>query len=193
MDIRDLLTLIEHWGQDDPLCDIGPMPWGDGKVDEKDLEVLMSYWGQEVYDPTLIAHWKLDEASGTVATDSAGTNNGTLVGNPAWQPSGGKLGGALLFDGVGAYVNTSFLVDPAAGPFSVFAWVKGGAPGQTVLSQWQGVNWLRADAVTGALMTELGSTGRQGHVLGSAGPDHGGQLASCRICLGRLESDSLRR
>ena len=42
VDIREILTLIEHWGQKDPLCDIGPMPWGDGKVDEKDLEVLMS-------------------------------------------------------------------------------------------------------------------------------------------------------
>jgi hypothetical protein len=170
VDIRDLLTLIEHWGQDDPLCDIGPMPWGDGKVDEKDLDVLMRYWGQEAYDPSLIAHWALDETSGTVATDSAGTNDGTLLGDPAWQPSGGKLGGALLFDGVGACVNASFVLDPGAGPFSVFAWVKGGAPGQTVLSQGESVNWLMAEAVTGALMTGLGSSGRKGRVLGSQAP-----------------------
>ena len=44
--------------------DIGPMPWGDGKVDEKDLEVLMSYWRQEILDPALVAYWKLDEAEG---------------------------------------------------------------------------------------------------------------------------------
>lgn len=48
VDIKDLLILIEHWGQADPLCDIGPAPWGDGKVDEKDLEVLMNYWGARI-------------------------------------------------------------------------------------------------------------------------------------------------
>jgi len=26
-------------------------------------------------------------------------NHGTLNGNPAWQPAGGKAGGALQFDG----------------------------------------------------------------------------------------------
>lgn len=33
------------------------------------------------YDsPTLYAHWKMDENTGTTATDSAGSNNGTIVG-----------------------------------------------------------------------------------------------------------------
>ena len=43
--IEDLIFLIDNWGQSEPLCDIGPMPWGDGIVDAQDLEVLMSYWG----------------------------------------------------------------------------------------------------------------------------------------------------
>ncbi len=50
----DLMMLIANWGQDEPICDVGPMPWGDGTVDEADLEVLMSQWGQEVnylHDP----------------------------------------------------------------------------------------------------------------------------------------------
>ena len=42
MDISDLVELIEHWGTNETLCDIGPMPWGDGVVDVADLEVLMS-------------------------------------------------------------------------------------------------------------------------------------------------------
>ncbi|UCE48001.1 MAG: hypothetical protein JSW47_20675 [Phycisphaerales bacterium] len=29
------------------MCDIGPMPWGDGIVDEADLEVLMERWGEK--------------------------------------------------------------------------------------------------------------------------------------------------
>jgi hypothetical protein len=35
-------------GTEESLCDIGPMPWGDGIVDEADLEVLNNYMGQEV-------------------------------------------------------------------------------------------------------------------------------------------------
>jgi len=39
--------MIESWGQADPTVDIGPRPFGDGTVDVKDLEVLMSHWGEE--------------------------------------------------------------------------------------------------------------------------------------------------
>jgi hypothetical protein len=49
-------------------------------------------------------------------------------------------------------------VNPADGPFSVFAWVKGGAPGQVILSQQGGVNWLKVDT-DGTLMTELAKSG----------------------------------
>jgi len=157
--IADLLRLIESWGMDDPSVDIGPGPWGDGKVDEKDLEVLMSYWGQEAPDPTLIAHWKLDETSGTVAADSAGANDGMLAGDPVWQPTGGKVAGALQLDGVGDCVTTEFIRDPSEGPFSVFAWVKGGAPGQVIVSQTDGVDWLSAGSIEGKLMTRLSRPG----------------------------------
>ena len=168
VDIQDLLRLIESWGKDDPSVDIGPMPWGDGKVDEKDLEVLMSYWGQEVNDPTLVACWKLDEASGVVAADSVGGHNGILVGNPTWQPTGGKIKGALEFDGIDDGVTTPFVCDPSLGPFSVFAWVKGGAPGQVIVSQVNGVNWVMAGASDGGLATELQGSGRTGKALKSA-------------------------
>lgn len=30
----------------------------------------------------LVAHWKLDEGSGSTAYDSAGSNDGTLYGDP---------------------------------------------------------------------------------------------------------------
>ena len=107
-----------------------------------------------VLEPTLIAHWRLDETSGTIATDSAGANHGTVVGNPTWQPTGGALGGALQFDGGMRFVSTEFIYQPSAGPFSVFAWVKGGAPRQVILSQQGASNWLMADP-GGNLMTQL--------------------------------------
>jgi hypothetical protein len=110
------------------------------------------------YSP-LIAHWKLDEAEGAVAYDSAANNDGTLHGNPAWQPTGGRTDGALQFDGVGDYVSTPSVLDPADGSFSVFAWVKGGAAGQVIISQTDGTGtgatWLGAEQSQGELMTGL--------------------------------------
>jgi inhibitor of cysteine peptidase len=39
----DLSIIADHWGTDDSLCDIGPMPWGDGVVDVQDLIVIAEY------------------------------------------------------------------------------------------------------------------------------------------------------
>jgi len=151
VDGKDVLVMAKCWGETEPLCDIGPFAWGDGVVDVQDLTVLAEYIGKEVVDPTLIAHWALDEAEGATARDSAGTNNGTVIGNPAWQPAGGRVGGALKFDGGPRFVMTKFVCDPSTGPFSAFAWVKGGAPGQVILSQGSGANWLMASTPKGAL------------------------------------------
>jgi hypothetical protein len=141
------------------------MPWGDGRVDIQDLVVLGEYWLKEVLPVELIAYWKLDETEGGVAQDSAGDKDGTLNGNPVWQPTAGKVNGALELDGTDDYVSTPFVLDPAAGAFSVFAWVKGGAPGQVIVSQAGGMNWLLADAAEGRLMTELTIAGRYARPL----------------------------
>jgi Tol biopolymer transport system component len=154
VDTEDLLIMIDNWGTDEPMCDIGPMPWGDGVVDGADLEVLMSYWGQEILPVELVAYWKLDEAEGDIAYDIAGNNDATVVG-PVWQPTGGKVNGALESDGIDDYVITPFILNPAEGPFSVFAWVNGSIPGQAVISQADGVDWLSADSSEGKLMTSL--------------------------------------
>ena len=165
VDIKDLLRLIESWGRDDPTVDIAPPPSGDGIVDALDLELLMSYWEQPVDDPTLVAHWALDEVEGTVAYDSAAVNDAIVIGEPVWQPEGGKVDGALDFDGIDDYAITDSVLNPADGTFSVNAWIKGGAPGQVVLSQAGAANWLCADSVGGCLMTELKDSGRGGAPL----------------------------
>jgi hypothetical protein len=131
------------------------MPWGDGIVDAADLEVLMRYWGQEILAPEVIGHWKLDESEGTSAHDSAGGHHATLFNGPAWHPEGGQSGGALEFDGIDDLAATEAILNPSTGPFSIFVWVKGGIPGQVILSQENGANWLMADPATGALRTEL--------------------------------------
>jgi hypothetical protein len=130
-------------------------------VDRADLEVLMSYYGQEVTDLTLVAHWRLDETEGTVAFDSAaGHHDGTVLGDPLWHPDGGQVGGALELSGLTNLVTTPFVRDPSEGPLSVLVWVKGGAPGQGIVSQAGGANWLMAGPVSGVLMTDLKDAGR---------------------------------
>jgi len=39
----DMCIMVDNWGTDEPLCDIGPMPWGDGVVDVQDLIVLAEH------------------------------------------------------------------------------------------------------------------------------------------------------
>jgi len=69
----------------------------------------------------LIGWWKLDDGSGTIATDSVGNNDGTLIGDTTWVD--GKFDGALSFDGDGDYVDCG--KDPAFNPtgsFSIAIW-----------------------------------------------------------------------
>ena len=165
VDSADVCIIVDHWGEDYPPCDIGPIPWGDGIVDIEDLKVLAEYLFEEVNDPTLLAHWPLDEAQGATAYDSAAGFDGTLVGGPIWQPEGGMLLGSLQLDGIDDYVSTDPVLDPSKGAFSVVAWINGGAPGQTVFSQIARADWLLTDSVEGCLMTNLTGSGR-----GSSGP-----------------------
>jgi len=48
VDADDMCIVVENWGTDDPLCDVGPMPWGDGVVDVEDLIVLAEHLFEEV-------------------------------------------------------------------------------------------------------------------------------------------------
>jgi len=99
--MNDLLTMIESWGTDNTVCDIGPMPWGDGVVDRADLEILMERWGEktpvyivvdnfesyndDVNAGTAIFHAWIDGAGyKQPAPAHPGNGTGALVGN--WPP-----------------------------------------------------------------------------------------------------------
>jgi hypothetical protein len=150
VNLADMHIMVDHWGQDYPLCDIGPTPLGDGIVDIQDLIVLSKHMYR------LTAHWKFDETEGSIAHDSFGDYNVTLNGNPFWQPNGGMIDGTLLFDGIDDYVSTPFILDPSKGSFSVCAWVYCWTPGQAIISQtgdfgetWLGINDSEGKLVTG--------------------------------------------
>jgi carboxymethylenebutenolidase len=127
--------------------------------------LTLAFFQAKLKEEGLAAHYKLDEAEGGTAKDSAGSNDGLLHGEPLWRPDSGKIQGAVQLDGLDDYISTGFVLDPAAGPFSAFAWVKGGVPGQVIVSQASGANWLMTDP-EGRLMTSLSrpAGGRQGPI-----------------------------
>jgi hypothetical protein len=165
VDSKDMCIMVDYWGTDESLCDVGPMPWGDGIVDIQDLIIMTEHLFTY---PGTVAHWALDEIEGMLAADSvgsAGHNDAVVVGGATWQPNSGQIDGALQLDGVDGYAIAGTVLDPADGPFSIFSWVKGGAPGQVLVSQVLGANWLMADSPSGHLMTDLKESGRSAKPL----------------------------
>jgi len=113
----------------------------------------------------LVGWWKLDETGGTSAKDSSDNdNNGTLVGGPQWQPSGGKVGGALKFDGVDDYVDTGYAANLST--WTVAVWVK--SPAAPLSENQSGpvhreknyqINWNHMmDSFSGAAGVQIGGT-----------------------------------
>jgi hypothetical protein len=47
VDAADMCIMVGFWDTNEPLCDIGPMPWGDGIVDVQDLIVLAEHLFEE--------------------------------------------------------------------------------------------------------------------------------------------------
>jgi hypothetical protein len=165
VDSDDICIMVDYWGTDGSLCDVGPMPQGDGIVDVEDLIILAEHLFTY---PGAVAYWKLDETEGILAADSVGSvgqYDAVVIGGATWQPNSGQIDGALQLDGVDGCAIAGAVLNPADGPFSVFAWVKGGAPGQVLVSQALGANWLSADSSEGNLMTELKESGRSAAIL----------------------------
>jgi len=122
----------------------------------------------------IVGHWKLDEGSGTIATDSIGGHDGTLIGNTAWVAEG-KLGGALQFDGDGDYVDCGN--DPVFNPegsFSVTIW--------SYISDW-GSPWGRSIFSKGG---DADAAGRMGWAIRRHGED-----TLCFTCAGLTTTEEI--
>ena len=103
----------------------------------------------------LVGWWRFEDGSGDIAYDSINENHAAVMGDPMWQRESGQIDGALQFDGVDDYLAAPFILDPVKQPFSAFAWIKGGQPGQTIISQQGGFGeWLSVDPA-GALASSL--------------------------------------
>jgi hypothetical protein len=66
-----------------------------------------------------IAHWKLDETSGTTAVDSEGGHDGALTNGPVWIP--GTIDGGLDFDGLNDRVSVG-TIDVSGSGLTMMGW-----------------------------------------------------------------------
>ena len=122
---------------DDPKSIVYPWGWTNHPWASRGLQGLAP-----------LAHWKLDETSGIIAADSSGNgNDGTVMGNPIWRPTGGWINGALDFDGRGDYIKVEKPkgFDFAPNSFSVSAWIY---PEET-RGRWQAIMEYDRDSLNG--------------------------------------------
>ena len=143
---------------------------GDCRVDLDDLVLMASVWLEAPYcsEAGLVVHWRLDESSGGVAVDSSGRGrHGNVVGGVGWNPTAGILGGALQFDGVNAYLWSSYQGITGSNPRTCTAWIKiRQSPGE--IMSWgnrdvDGGRWVVWVDETGVLRVDTGG----GYAMGT--------------------------
>ena len=110
----------------------GPARWFNGLIDDVRIydRVLSASDIADLATPTAggpIAHWKLDETSGTTAVDSVGGNDGQLNGSAAWTI--GAINGGLAVDYTNGedYIkvnNTADLENVQEGDYTLSAWFR---------------------------------------------------------------------
>ena len=75
-----------------------------------------------------VGYWRLEEASGTLAEDELGNNNGTYVNAPTYGATGidGTIGGkAITFNGTDEYITMGDVLDfDRENPFTLECWFK---------------------------------------------------------------------
>ena len=86
----------------------------------------------QAQDPDLLAWWKFDDGTGTIAVDSSGNgHDGVFIQDPNWVA--GKFGSGLLFDGLGGERVSLGGLDIPSGAMTITCWFKANnldTPGQ---------------------------------------------------------------
>lgn len=156
----DWACLAASWHHESESLDLAPVPDGDGWINAWDLYGFSRNW---LTFPGIVAYWPLDEETGDTAPDLFGDFNGVLHGEPIWQPQAGVTGGAIQLDGEEDYLYLGQVLNPNDGPLTLIAWIQGGGPNQTILSQGsssQNSPPLLGTDERGALMTAITDGGR---------------------------------
>ena len=131
VDTNDLSVMASAWLSEpgsaawDPSCDVSSP--ADDRIDLRDLAALAGQWQQAGGLLAPVAHWRLDETTGSAALDEREQNHGTLHhfpdGDTPW--TAGMADGGLSFDGVDDYVEVhGYPGITGTGPRTVTAWVQ---------------------------------------------------------------------
>ncbi|MHC4250416.1 MAG: LamG domain-containing protein, partial [Planctomycetota bacterium] len=72
----------------------------------------------------LVGWWKFDEADGFVAADSSGGARNAEVRGATWEPKGGRVGGAMRFNGTGGHVRASEGFSDFSGGLTIALWAR---------------------------------------------------------------------
>jgi hypothetical protein len=92
----------------------------DGELDSY-ADIYVTAYANDSLEDGLLAHWKLDENSGSIATDSSGNGfDSGLQNNPTWQS--GTIGGAISLNGY-QYGVTQDAQALRLDQFSISAWL----------------------------------------------------------------------
>ena len=91
----------------------------------------------EAQDP--VAHWSFDDVSGDTVPDSAGDNDGTIVGGVSVVA--GTAGDALEFDGSGYVDIGKEVAELGSEDFSISVWIKTPENNIPILSKGNGAAW----------------------------------------------------
>ena len=70
----------------------------------------------------LVGYWNFDEGTGNIVNDTSGNNNNGTINGASWV--GGKVGGALEFDGVDDYVSFSNTIGLNFNTYTISFWIK---------------------------------------------------------------------
>ncbi|MEW6184678.1 MAG: LamG-like jellyroll fold domain-containing protein, partial [Thermodesulfobacteriota bacterium] len=85
--------------------------------------------------PQPIAHWRLDEVTGTIASDASGNgHDGTLINGPLW--STGRITGALSFDGTNDHIIVQHNDALNTASLTIAGWVKLSGQGSNYQVLW---------------------------------------------------------
>ncbi|MBN2377976.1 MAG: hypothetical protein JXD22_16380, partial [Sedimentisphaerales bacterium] len=136
VDLIDLSFFLAHWPEtpcDETAGDASDWCYGtdlnkSGEVNGFDFDILADNWLKVAIaiDPSLIAHWKLDEVAGSIAHDSTEFHNdGTLINDPSFLPTGGRIDGAIQLNGLDQYIDlgSTPALKPSL-PVTIALWIK---------------------------------------------------------------------
>ncbi len=82
VDATDMCIVVDHWGENYTLCDVGPTPLGDGVVDVQDLIVLAEHLFEE-FPPVESVEVDEDDDGGQVELELGQILVVTLESNPS--------------------------------------------------------------------------------------------------------------